>query len=732
MQQTPTTAASADDDLDLGRLFGLLVDHKWWILAITVLFGVMGSVYATLQTPIYRADSLVQIESGANAGPIQGLAFMAGEESKIEAELGILQSRMVLGQAVDQQQLTLSVSPVRFPIIGEFLSRQGMTKPSFSDKSVWAGENISVAKLQMDTALNGQALQVRILNEKRYRVVLAERDLGVGEVGVNESFAGGSVVLRIADIQARPGSTFNLRLSSRLAAINSLRGRLSINLQGKDSGLLQLALQGPDADQARRTLDTISEIYLLQNVQRQAAEAEKSLAFLEEQAPKIRKELGNAEDVLNAYRSKQESVDLSMETQTMLTRSVELEKQLNELNFSEKELRRRFTPSHPQYQALMEKKAQVSREKEQLESQVEGLPETQQQILRMRRDVEVNQEVYVQLLNKIQEMRIAKAGTVGNVRILDEAVAQPGPIAPRKKLIIVLTTLMGGMLSVVGVLVLGMLRRGIETPDQLEALELPVYATVPLSDEQTKLSEKNSYYTQHKLRKLNREHGLNGLLALRNPTDISIEALRGLRTSLHFAMLEAHNNCVMITGPSPGVGKSFISANFAAVCAQGTQRVLVIDADMRKGRMHEAFGGKSADGLSDLLSGTKQLDDVIRISDIDGLSFMSRGIAPPNPAELLMQESFSRMLQEVSERFDLVIIDTPPILAVTDAAIVGKQVGTSLLVARFCKNPPKEISVAKQRLGNSGVSVKGAILNAVERKAATSYGNYGYYNYSYK
>ncbi|WP_024953022.1 polysaccharide biosynthesis tyrosine autokinase [Cobetia crustatorum] len=732
MPQTPTTAASADDDLDLGRLFGLLVDHKWWILAITVLFGVMGSVYATLQTPIYRADSLVQIESGANAGPIQGLAFMTGEESKIEAELGILQSRMVLGQAVDQQQLTLSVTPVRFPIIGEFLSRQGMTKPSFSDKSVWADENISVGKLQMDTELNGQALQVRILDEKRYRVVLAERELGVGEVGVNEIFADGRVVLRVADIQARPGSSFNLRLSSQLAAINSLRGRLSINLQGKDSGLLQLALQGPDADQARRTLDTISEIYLLQNVQRQAAEAEKSLAFLEGQAPKVRSELSDAEDALNAYRSKQESVDLPMETQSILARSVELEKQLNELKFSEKELRRRFTPSHPQYQALMEKKAQVSREKEQLESQVEELPETQQQILRMRRDVEVNQEVYVQLLNKMQEMRIAKAGTVGNVRILDEAVAQPSPIAPRKKLMIVLATVMGGMLSVVGVLVMGMLRRGVETPDQLEALELPVYATVPLSEEQARISGQSSGKTHKRERKRHRKQGLNGLLVLQNPTDVSVEALRGLRTSLHFAMLEARNNCVMITGPSPGVGKSFISANFAAVCAKGTQRVLVIDADMRKGRMHEAFGGQSNDGLSDLLSGTKRLEDVIRATDIDGLSFMSRGIAPPNPAELLMQETFSHMLQEVSQRFDLVIIDTPPVLAVTDAAIVGKQVGTSLLVARFGKNPPKEISVARQRLGNSGVLVKGAILNAVERKAATSYGNYGYYNYSYK
>lgn len=732
MSQIPTPSSVADDDLDLGRLFGLLIDHKWWIVAITVLFGVVGSIYATLQTPIYSADSLVQIESGVNAGPMQGLAFMTGEESKIEAELGILQSRMVLGKAVDQQQLTLSVTPVRFPIIGEFLARKGVTKPDFSHRSAWAGEDINVGKLRMDAALRDQTLQVRILDEKRYRVLLAARELGVGEIGVDESFADGQIALRIADIKAKPGSTFNLRLSSRLAAINNLRGRLSVNLQGKDSGLLQLTLQGPDADQARRTLDTISQIYLIQNVQRQAAEAEKSLAFLEEQAPMVRKELVDAEDALNTYRSKQESVDLSLETQTMLTRSVELEKQLNELNFSEKELRRRFTPSHPQYQALMEKKAQISREKEQLELQVEGLPETQQQILRMRRDVEVNQEVYVQLLNKIQEMRIAKAGTVGNVRILDEAVVQPGPIAPRKMLIVLLMTIIGVTLSIFGVLLVGLLRRGIEAPDQLEALGIPVYATVPLSEEQARDAIKTSNKAEKVKIKYNHKKRIDGLLALRVPTDIAVEALRGLRTSLHFAMLDAQNNCVMITGPSPEVGKSFISANFAAVCAQGTQSVLVIDADMRKGHMHEAFGVKSAGGLSEYLSGSKSLDDVIQKSDIEGLSFISRGIAPPNPAELLMHEAFSQMLSEVSKRYDLIIIDTPPVLAVTDAAIVGKQVGTSLLVARYGMNPPKEVGIAKQRLGNSGVQVKGAILNAVERRAAISYGNYGYYNYSYK
>ncbi|MBB3189417.1 polysaccharide biosynthesis tyrosine autokinase [Halomonas cerina] len=729
MSQVPASAPPADDEIDLGRLFGLLLDHKWWIVLITGLFMVIGVVYALLATPVYRADALVQVEEKAGlSNPLEDVRSMLGEEPKADAELGILRSRMVLGRAVDQVGLDLVVQPHRFPVVGDFLVRRGMERPAFAESSVWAGEALNVASFQVPQALQGEAFTLTVGEGGHYRLSLDGEPLGEGRIGQDVSFLDDQVALRIAEIQAAPGARFDLIKRTRLAAVNDLRSRFSVSQQGKESGLLDLALSDTDPQRGRRTLDAISEIYLTQNIQRQSAEAEKSLEFLEEQAPRVREQLREAEDTLNAYRSQRDSVDLSIETQSILQRIVDLEKQVNELEFAETELQRRFTTGHPQYQALLEKKAQLNREREQLEARVDDLPETQQQILRMSRDVEVNQEVYVQLLNKIQEMRIARAGTVGNVRILDEAVVQPAPVEPKKKLIVVLATLLGGMLAVGLVLVRGMLRRGVEAPKQLEALDLPVYATVPLSEEQVKLSGRIRHNTQRH----GKNAGLRDLLALRSPTDLSLEALRGLRTSLHFAMLDAGDNRLMITGPSPAVGKSFISANLAAVCAQAGQKVLVVDADLRKGHVHHAFRGESEGGLSEVLADRLALDGAIRSTPIEGLDYIARGIAPPNPSELLMQASFTRVMAEVSKRYDLVIIDTPPVLAVTDAAIVGKQVGTSLLVARFGLNPPQEIEVAKQRLENSGVTLKGAILNAMERKAATSYGYYGYYNYAYK
>ncbi|MCE8025750.1 polysaccharide biosynthesis tyrosine autokinase [Billgrantia aerodenitrificans] len=729
----PAPQAPADDEIDLGRLFGLLLDHKWWIVAITALFTVLGAAYALLATPIYRADALVQVESKAGlSNPLQDMRSMLGEETKAEAELGILRSRLVLGRAIEQERLDVTVTPRRLPLVGDFLARRGLERPAFVDRyaftrrSVWGGETLNLGELRVGPAFQGQPFVLRVLDGERYRLSLEGEELGEGRAGQNESFLGGQVDLRIAEIMAAPGAEFTLVQEPLLDVINDLRSRFSVSQQGRDSGLFDLSVRDAEPVRAERTLNAISQVYLTQNIQRQSAEAEQSLEFLERQAPEVRGQLRQAEDTLNAYRMQQDSVDLSLETKAILDRIVNLEAQLNELEFSEAEISRRFTPSHPTYAALLEKKQQLQRERAQLNGQINNLPETQQQMLRLTRDVEVTQEIYVQLLNKMQEMNIARASTVGNVRILDGAMVQRQPVEPRKSLIVILATLLGGMVAVGVVLVRGLLNRGVESPAQIEQAGLPVYATVPLSNEQSKLTERVRRRQERKGRAVPM-----ALLAERAPADTSIEALRGLRTSLHFAMMEGSDNRLVITGPSPGIGKSFVSINLAAVCAQAGQRVLVIDADMRKGHIHFAFKGRSEGGLSELLAGKANLDEVLRTTTQEGLSYLSHGSVPPNPSELLLTQRFSQMLEEVSQRFDLVIIDTPPVLAVTDAAVVGKQCGTTMMVVRFQHNPIKELEVARRRLETAGVEVKGCVLNAIERKAATAYG-YGYYNYAYK
>ncbi len=332
-------------------------------------------------------------------------------------------------------------------------------------------------------------------------------------------------------------------------------------------------------------------------------------------------------------------------------------------------------------------------------------------------------------MNKIQEVKVAVANMLGIASIIDAAYISSQSVRPKKAMIVVISTMLGGMLSVGVILLRALFRRGVESSDQLEALGLPMYATIPLSDEQGKLSRKVNRGTDKLSRKIP-----HGLLAERNPADLAIEAIRGLRTSLHFAVMKSASNTLMITGPSPGIGKSFVAANLAAVCAQAGQRVLVIDADMRKGHIHSIFDEHPECGLSDYLTGNKSLENVIRsVSTFENFSYVARGIVPPNPSELLMSVRFQDFLATVSERFDLVVVYSPPILAVTDAAIIGKYVGTTLLVSRFEVNTPKEVEASLKCLAASGITVKGGILNAMKCKAAGAYGeNYCYYNYSYK
>ncbi|EIV8509444.1 polysaccharide biosynthesis tyrosine autokinase [Vibrio parahaemolyticus] len=717
--QTIKQSRQVDDEIDLGKLFGIILDAKWLILCTVVLFSIVGVGVAILSTPIYKADALIQIESKSSGG-ISAMVGDMGElfsaESSATTEIEIIKSRMILGGTVDKFNLTTVASPNYMPIIGKGLARI-------------QGEQISinVTRFNAPSYAVGIPLTLEVVDAEQKAFKLTEDNGSVvleGKVG--ELLEKNGYQFLATELVAQTGDSFTVSKISKLDAINKLQENLSISERGKQTGIISLSFSGEDRTKIQAILNDISQNYFLQNVQRNSAEAEQSLEFLKGHLPDIKTKLTASEDVLNRFRQENESIDLGLEAQSTLKVMVELEAQLNELTFKESEISQRFTLDHPAYKSLLDKRQTLLKEKERLNKQVQKLPKTQREVLRMTRDVEVNQQIYIQLLNKVQELNIIKAGTVGNVRILDSAQSFSKPIKPKKALIVVLATLLGGMAGVAFVLIRAAFHRGVETPDQIEQMGIPVYASVPKSIQQLEFASKL---------KRNKSKGNNELvlLAEANPADLSIEALRSLRTSLHFAMMEAKNNVLMISGPAPSIGKTFVSTNFAAVAAKTGQKVLLIDADMRKGYLQQCFGLRWDNGLSEYLSGKVAPSNIIKSTSIDNLNVVTRGQVPPNPSELLMHPRFKSFIDDMSAEYDLVIIDTPPVLAVTDPSIVGALAGTTLMVARFDQTTLKEIEVARGRFEQSGVEVKGVILNAVEKKASNSYGyGYGYYNYAYK
>ena len=721
-------SSSMADEIDLQKLWGLLVDHRWLIIGTTLIALFLGVAYGLLATPIYKADALLQVEDKQGGVPgFSELNELFTEESSADAEIQIIRSRMVLGDVIDQLQLDILVQPDRLPLIGGLGAPD--PAPEFVPKPLFAGYRdsetfVTVKHFRVPESLEGEAFTLLEENGQP-TLYLEDQKVGGAPLGSPITSEDGSIQLELGEWEYGE-EPLSLMKQARADAVNQLRGRLSVSEQGKATGIISMAITGPHKIRIRTILDAISETYLLQNIKRLSAEAENSLDFLDEQLPEIKEKLTGAEEKLNAYRLESESVDLSLETESVLERLVAIEAKINELKIKESEISSRFTREHPAYRTLIQQRASLLQEKEELNKQIKALPETQQEVLRLMRDVEVNQEIYVGLLNKVQELRIMKAGTVGSVRIIDKALVRPGAIKPKKPLVAILAAFLGGLGAVGYVLLKATFKRGVESPEQLEELGISVYASIPLSEHQLKVDRLEALKRRRRQKK---DKDSIPLLALSAPNDLSIEALRSLRTSLHFAMMEANNKVLMVSGPSPGVGKSFVSANLAAVLSLAGQRVVVVDADMRKGHLHRFFDSPNDSGLSDILSGQKNREQVIKKTRIENLDFISRGRVPPNPSELLMHGRFKSLMSSLSNEYEIVLVDTPPILAVTDAAIVGQLAGSSLIVTRFGVNSAKEVDITLTRFAQNNVEIKGAILNCMERRASNEY---GYYAYEYK
>ena len=725
--------AQPTQEIDLMALLGALLDRKYFIAGITALFMFIGVVYAVLSTPVYQATAMIQVEDGSASVPgFDDMAGMFESTSAAVTEIELLKSRSVIGEAVDSLKLDIVAKPKLFPFIGNRAYRKftpmsdgDLAEPSFGASSyAWGGESINIFRFDVPRTAINRGFTLLAQADKRVALLNGDGDqILIGKVG--EELTNGKFNLTVRELNARPGTEFIITRKDRLNTILDLQAAIGASEKGKDSGIINLSLQSTKPSYAEKVLDKVAAIYVRRNVERNSAEAQKSLEFLEVQLPEIKKQLEYAEQRFNDYQIKRQSINITLETQGVLEQVVKLETKLQELNLKRLELGRKFKKDHPTYQGIVEQIQAVESQKNELIGEVGNLPETQQELLRLKRDVEVSNQIYTLLLSKTQELDIVRAGTVGNVRVIDYAeVNTSKPVKPKKALIVVMVTMLGGMLAVAIVLIQKAMHKGVEDPAEIEALGIPVYASVPHSDYQDKLTG----FTGRK----NKTGKAKSLLALDNPADLSIEALRSLRTSLHFAMMEAKNNIIAISGPSPGVGKSFISVNLAAVLAQSGKKVLIIDADMRKGYLQTQFGLKWDNGLSDYLSGRLNLEQVTKPTKVEGLNVITRGQIPPNPSELLMHSNFSKLVEEVSNAYDIVIIDTPPILAVTDPAIVSAHTGTTLLVARFGQNHLREIDLTRNRFEQNGIDVKGLVFNGVVKKASNTYGYYGYYNYEYK
>lgn len=725
----PADMVDPDDELNLGDILAQIAARKWLVAALAAFGALVGGIVGQLGPNEYRADAVVQIEERSSGTPLPEelignlLSAEQGRRSSFDTEIHVIRSRLVLAPVVDRLDAGTRAIPLRAPVIGDLLARRALPGVAalLPDAYQRPGDYLTLESLTVSDALIGAQFTLRITGPEKFEVTGPRLSWMEGSVGEPVDL-GSEARLRVAEIGAPEEREYTLLKEPMRDSVARLREDLVVS-ERESSGVVDFSFTSEEPDFSVMVVNAVVDSYRAQNLQRRSAELDQSITFIENKLPDIRRDLEEATAELFAYREKQDNLELSLGTQELLDQLVQIQSRLEELEFQEQQLAQRLTPNHPDYQNLLAERARLETRLEQMRADLQDVPAAEQELARLQERVVSARELERQLTARAEQLRVLKASTVGNIRVLEPAevarLVGPDRILP---LFIGLFLGLAGAVSLT--LMLNFLRRGIEDAREVEETGLAVLGSI------------------------NKVPGLIGsksgrpeyALARHDSDNIAIEAVRGLRTGLRFTLAARKARTVMITSCAPADGKSFVSLNLAMVNAQMGTRVLLIDADLRRGKLGRNFGITRRDnGLTQLLLGECDLAAAVHHDTETGLDFLANGGLPPNPAELLETPAFSDLLSDLSERYELVLVDAPPVLAVTDAAIIGQKTDVSLMLIRHLVTAKPELQSALKSLEAVGITPAGAIINQYDMKRSRygKYGgrygyHYGAYNYKYK
>jgi len=689
-----------------------ILASRWLIAGTTALCLLGGVAYALFTRPVYRSDLLIQVEPSASESrsPSGDVRPMQELKPDTTSEIQVLNSRMVVSRAVETLKLYIDAAPRYVPVIGWWLAARtdGPSQP-LPGGYVHGAERIDVARFDVPAGWQGKTFVMTLGRNGSYVLTLSqmwgEPLLTLrGKVGVplHADTARGPVDLLVKTADGEPGATFTIKRYSEIATTEWLQRSLSISERGKQSSIIGVALDSVDPVRASQILNVVGTEYVEQNVRRRSEEADKSIRFLDEQLPQLKQQVEESESAYNAYRAKEGAVDTSEEARTLLEQAVAMETRQLDLKEKRRELITRYTDEHRYVRALDAQLQEGAAALAINQARTRNLPLIEQTLLQRQRKMKVDTELYTNRLNARQQLALVRAGKVANVRLIDPATPPETPFMPRRG-VAVGGSLLAGLFAG---LVLATFRRrmagAVQDREEIEiATGLPVYATVPRS----------------RLTSETKPGRANWPLRLASPAeravlpDAAIESLRTIRTTLHFALSEAPNRVVLITGPTAGIGKSFVAANLATLAGASKRRVLLIDADLRNGALHRRFHVDRGPGLSEVVAGTHRLEDVVRRDVSYGLDLLSTGLHMAGPSELLLQPELAALIERVAAQYDMVVLDGPPLLPVADALVLGRLAGTVLMVARHRVTTVDQIDESTRRLAQANVAVQGVIFN---------------------
>ena len=725
-----TAAKEDDDEIDLmALLFAIL--RGWKIIVFFAVLGlIIGILYGKYVNPTFKSDALIQVEEKSQGVAALGAdisELIGSEVSKAQTEAELIRSRMILEPVVNLLHLRIRVSD---PNVGT-LDR---IKNSITNTQINKPEGVSLKTKEGEVEVSQFNVSQEYLNRpftltrSATGFVLSNGfDDFKGQFGRSHQFRGtdGQIQIIVNDLPA-DGYVVNITKQSLQTTTDQINSKLSVVEKGKQTGIIQLSMTGANQQQTSLILKQIVLSYIDQNQSRGSEETTKTISFMETQIPNLKKKLEDSEAIFNDFRKKYGTIDVSKEAELLLGENSQIDAQLNELKLKKADLTTYYTEEHPLVIQINEQLAVLNARKNEIDDTIAGLPEIQREFLQLSADTAINREIYLTLLKNYEQLKIVKAGQIGFARIIDLPISTYKAIAPKKLQIMILAMLLGAMLGTMLVLLKNMLRDVVKDPERLEAKTgIPVIATIPRSPLLTRLGKN--------------KNASNRLLAYVDNNSLSYEAVKSLRTSLMFGMPKEGKagqraRVILITGESPGVGKSFISANLTEVFAQLNKKLLVIDADMRMGELHKMFNMDKNNGLaecllqrSDATQTSSNLSSFIHPTTIDNIDFMPRGEHPRNPASLLANGSFDKLMMELNLHYDYIIIDSPPVLAASDAMILAQHADKVLMVTRYDDSIEGQLVYAVKQMNKANIQVDGIILNDVQQGLMSKYS----YHYSY-
>ena len=765
-----------NDEIDLKDVLKTIYNNRLAIVIITLVFLVGSGIFAYIKPNIYSSNITIELsdDKKSKSSDMVLESLMGGSSVNIDNEIEVLKSRFIAKRVAEKLSLN-----TRYFVSKRFRTTELYKNAPFVVTSKFVDDDILNKKFTFEPVdENSFRLVSKSIGTFSSKNIKAT--FGLGGLSIRDKFEYDKVhnygekienalfSFTINKISNMSSTSYDFMFSSNETVYSMIRRNLSVSQVSKNATIVSISYTDNSSLRAKDVLDALYDVYYSQEVDQKNRVSKLTLDFIDEQLDAINTRLKKSEKNLEVFKEENVVVDLTGKASLTAEQISKYETGLQELeieeniltnleqyinrnrdlsgltvgaiNFADTSLGKLvitlqelstqkstllidYTEAHPDIQKLdqtistmrrslkdtlrsnlrqiKERKTSIRKVIDKYTKSLENLPKQERELTRLARYFSVNEKIYSYLLEKRAETAIAMSSTVSNSRVLDEAMENRYPIKPKRSMIVAVGFILGIILGLAYTFAREFFNNTIKNTEDVEKYSsIPIYGVVP----ENKSKKTDAVY---------------------------MEAFRNIRTNLQFLPKNEKNNVIAITSSVSGEGKTTIATKLATVLGQANKKVIVLDLDLRKANIHLEFNLQNKLGMSNYLTGQNSLEEVIQATDVENVFCITTGALPPNPSELLLTDNMQELIKLLESVYDYVILDTPPVGLVTDAAILMNYADISFVVARadytrkeFVKNLDR---MAKEYHNNH----VGMILNGVEIGSKYGYGYGSSYGYGY-